>query len=490
MNSYFNTDFNADLNTDACRSGAAQAARCLDINRVSPDGSRRTASMVYRTAMRVCWLLCTIAFIGWYVEPLLGQVSFREQIAPILQEHCVACHGAKRAEGGYRLDTVEELVKTGDGGTAPVVPQKSGESEWISRLRAHEPGVRMPDESEPLPLEQIDLIAKWIDEGASLEGIALKDPLWLVIPPRKTSTAPEHYSRAIPIIAIAFSADGSQLITSGYHEALVWNPSTGALVQRLPNQAQRAYAIQSLHDGRRLAVAGGTPGAIGELRLIDRASGAVEQVLARSNDVVLDCALRPGHQELAIALADNTIRLYDLDTMQLKRVISSHADWVTQLAYSEDGKRLGSASRDRSAKVYDAETGDLLVSYPGHGSAVRGIAAIGDGAQWVSVGSDKKLHRWELEGAKKVAEVPLGGEPAKLLRVDTSIVVPCSDKHWYRIDLSNNAIGMKVPGHEDWLVSVAYDGATARLATGGLDGSVRVWNFKDGSLIAQWVAKP
>jgi len=490
MSSYFNTDYDADLHTEANRCGAVHAARYLGINHDSPDGSRRTASMVHRATMRIDLLLCTLVLMGWCVKPLHGQVSFREQIAPILQEHCVACHGAKRAEGGYRLDTVEELIKPGEGGTAPVVPQKSVESEWISRLRSHEPGVRMPDESEPLAAEQIDLIAKWMDEGASLEGIAPKDPLWLVIPPRKTSVAPEHYSRAIAVNAMAFSADGNQLITSGYNEALLWNPLTGELVQRLQNQPQRAYAIQSIQDGKRLAVAGGTPGSIGELRLIDRASGAVEQVLARSNDVVLDCAIRPGRQEMAIALADNTIRLYDLETMQLKRVISSHADWVTQLAYSDDGKRLGSASRDRSAKVYDAETGDLLVSYPGHGAAVRGIAAIGDGAQWVSVGSDRKLHRWELEGAKKVAEVPLGGEPAKLVRVDGSVVVPCSDKHWYRIDLSNNAIGMKVPGHEDWLVSVAYDGATARLATGGLDGSVRVWNFKDGSLIAHWVAKP
>lgn len=481
MSSYFNIE--------TTESGAARAARFL-IQHDSPDGLRRSATIARWAAARVCASFVTLALVGWCVEPLHGQISFREQVAPILQEHCVACHGAKRAEGGYRLDTVEELVKPGEGGTAPIVPQKSGESEWVSRLRSHEPGVRMPDESEPLAPEQIDLIAKWIDEGANLEGIAPKEPLWLVIPPRKTSTTPEHYSRAVPVTAMAFSADGSQLITSGYHEALLWNPSTGELVQRLQNQPQRAYAIQSFQDGKRLAIAGGTPGAIGELRLVDRSSGAIEQVIARSNEVVLDCVVRPGGKELAIALADNTIRLYDLETMQLRRMISSHADWVTQLAYSDDGKRLGSASRDRSAKVYDAETGDLLVSYPGHGAAVRGIAAIGDGAQWVSVGSDKKLHRWELEGAKKVAEVPLGGEPAKLVRVDTSIVVPCSDKHWYRIDLGNNAIAMKIPGHEDWLVSVAYDGATARLATGGMDGSVRIWNFKDGSLIAQWLAKP
>lgn len=420
---------------------------------------------------------------------LRAEVSFREHVAPILQEHCVACHSAKRAEGGYRLDTIEELLRPGDSGATPLVPQKSAESEWISRLRSHDPDVRMPAESEPLPNPQIDLVAQWIDEGAKLEGIAVKDPLWMVIPPQTSASQPEHYPHALPITSMAFSLDGKQLITSGYHEVLAWNPMTGALVQRFPHQVQRAYAIQSIDAGR-LAIAGGTPGATGDLRVMALGSGTIEQVLARSNDVVLDCAMRPGHQEIAIALADNTIRLYDLQTMQQKRMISSHADWVTQLAYSDDGKRLGSASRDKSAKVYDAETGDLLASYPGHGAAVRGIVAIGDGAQWASVGADRKWHRWELEGAKKVAEVPLGGEPGKLLRVDASTIVPCGDKHWYRIDLSNNAIGLKVAAHEDWLSSLAYDGVSSHLATGGMDGSVRVWNFQDGSLKAQWLAKP
>jgi len=443
-------------------------------------------------AFHQAFLIAVISVWGVDGDTVMAQapVSFREQIAPILQEHCVACHGAKRTEGGYRLDAAEQMLKVGDGGNSPVVPMKSADSEIVQRIRSHDPDIQMPADSEPLATEQIELIAKWMDEGAKLDGVTMSDPLWLVIPPAATAKSPEHYPNSLPITALAFSPDGNQLLSSGYHEALVWNPVDSQLIGRLPNQVQRAYAMLGLNAGNVLIVGGGTPGVKGELRVIDRHSGATQHVIARANDVVLDCALRPGKNELAVALADNTIRIIDLDKTEQRKTIASHADWVTQLAYSDDGKRLGSSSRDKSAKVIDAESGDLLVSYPGHAAAVRGIASIGDGTQWMSVGSDNKWHRWELEGAKKIAEVPLGGEPAKLLKIDQSVIVPCADKHWVKIELSNNSVSLKIPGHEDWVVSVAYSPTTNRLATGGMDGSIRVWNAADGALLNKWLAKP
>ncbi|MFM8396526.1 MAG: c-type cytochrome domain-containing protein, partial [Pirellula sp.] len=77
-------------------------------------------------------------------------VSFRDQVAPILQEHCVACHCAKRAEGGYRLDTIEQLAKPGDGAASPIVVGKRDQSEWILRMKHADPELRMPLDSEPI----------------------------------------------------------------------------------------------------------------------------------------------------------------------------------------------------------------------------------------------------------------------------------------------------------------------------------------------------
>ncbi|MFN5394370.1 MAG: c-type cytochrome domain-containing protein [Planctomycetota bacterium] len=417
-------------------------------------------------------------------------VGFRNQVAPILQEHCVACHCAKRAEGGYRLDTIEQLSKAGDGAASPIVAGKRDQSEWILRMKHADPDLRMPLDSEPLSAESIELISKWIDQGAKLEGIPATDPLWSIIPPRTYPPAPEHYALAFPITALAFSSDGTQVFSSGYHEVLAWNAADGALVGRFGNQTQRIYAIASSSDPNKLFVGGGTPGSIGEVRLLNLANRSVEQTIVRGPDVVLDVALRPGSQELAVAMADNTIRIINLEKNEQRRMIASHADWVTQLAYSEDGKRLGSSSRDKSAKVADAETGELLGSYPGHAAAVRGIAAFQDGKQWISVGADNKIHRWEVENAKKVAEIPLGGDPQKLVKDQSSVWIPNGDKHWYRLELANNAIATKQPGHEDWITSIAIHSAAGKIATGSMDGSIRVWNLSDAALVKAWVAKP
>ncbi len=52
------------------------------------------------------------------------QISFARQIASIVVDNCVACHGAKKAEGGYRIDTFDYLSKSGDSGVAPIVAAK------------------------------------------------------------------------------------------------------------------------------------------------------------------------------------------------------------------------------------------------------------------------------------------------------------------------------------------------------------------------------
>jgi WD40 repeat protein len=169
---------------------------------------------------------------------------------------------------------------------------------------------------------------------------------------------------------------------------------------------------------------------------------------------------------------------------------------VTAVAWSDDGTRLASASRDKSAKVYDGATGDLIASYLGHGAAVRGVSIVLDNKQVVSVGADNKLHRWDVDGAKKVAEVAIGGEGYKLIRNGTNLFVPCSDQRLLQIDLGSNKILREYKGHQDWVLSACYQPNTTGetrdglLASGSFDGEVRIWDTVDTTLIRNWNAKP
>ncbi len=454
----------------------------------------RFHSMTQLSQLMICWLLaaCTAT-----ASDESQAVSFRSDIAPILLDGCLACHGAKKAEGGYRVDSYAELLKAGDSGASPIAASVDQTSELLRRVTCEDASERMPAESDPLTPTQIDLIRRWIANGAKFDGQDAAQPLALValvIPAATHAPPPEHYSQAVPITATAFSVDGKLVLTGGYHEVLVWNLADASLVRRIGNIGQRVFALAFSTDGKKLAVGCGEPGRSGEVRVVDFETGEVEAVLSRTSDVVLDLAFRPGTNELAIAAADSTIRIVNLQMPEAVRTIASHADWVTAVAWSEDGTRLASGSRDKSAKVYDAVTGELLASYLGHGAAVRGVSVLADSKQVVSVGSDNRLHRWDVEGAKKVAEVGLGGEGYRVIRSGNNLYVPCSDRRVLMVDAASNQISREFKGHQDWVLSAGIHVSTATegsfLASGSFDGEVCVWDTSNAALVQKWKAKP
>lgn len=417
-------------------------------------------------------------------------VSFREQIAPILLNHCVACHGAKNAEAGYRVDTFAELLKAGDSEEIPVQRGEGDASELLRRLTTDDEYERMPAESEPLADEQVKLVADWIAGGAEFDGDDENQLLPFVIPPPTHPAPPASYRSPIPITAVAFSPDGSQVLASGYHEITVWDATSGSLLRRIPNIGQRVFALAFSPDGAALAVACGEPGRSGEVRLVDFASGEVKAVVGRSTDVALDVAFRPGTNELAVASADQQIQIINSETLEVVRTLASHADWVTAIAWNKDGSRLVSASRDKSAKVFDAANGELLISYKGHDAPVRGVMVSPDGQHVLSTGTDSQLHRWEIGSAKRIAAVPLGGEGYKIVGGAEFVLVPSANKQLLQIDLAKTAIAKAFEGFDDWVLSADWHADSGRIVAGAFDGQIRVWNQGDGELVQSWTAKP
>jgi WD40 repeat protein len=412
-----------------------------------------------------------------------SKVSFSASIAPILQSQCVACHSARKSEGGYRVDTYHDLMLPGDSANSPVVAKKVDSSALMQRLTAHDPAERMPPESDPLPPENIEAIKNWIEAGAEFDGKDPRQLLSLVVPVARFAAPPKSYP-AVPLISVAFSVDGKLVFCSGYHEITVWDAADQCLVRRISNIGQRVFKIAVSPDGNMLAVACGEPGRGGEVRLINVESGEVEGVVARCSDVALDVEFRPNREEIAVALADHSIRIVNYKTLETVRSYSSHADWVTAIAFSNDGNLLASASRDKTAKVFDIESAKMLINYAGHGVPVRGVVFSEDGKQVFSAGDDKKLHRWNVADAKKTADISLDGEGNRLVRGNGTIFVPTGAKRIAKIDLATNKVVHLFTGHNDWVISAAVS-ADGSVVGGGMDGEARIWNT-DGSLRGVW----
>jgi len=95
-----------------------------------------------------------------------ADIDFAHEIAPILKRHCIKCHGGNEKEGGLSLNTRESLITGGDTAKG-LVPGKAGESELIKRVETQDEDLRMPPEGPRLLPQEVLLLRKWIDGGAS-----------------------------------------------------------------------------------------------------------------------------------------------------------------------------------------------------------------------------------------------------------------------------------------------------------------------------------
>jgi WD40 repeat protein len=418
-------------------------------------------------------------------------VSFSKQIAPILVSKCQACHGATEAESGYQVTNYNASIKAGDSEVSAVTPGKIDESELFARISSDDESVRMPQESDPLPAEQIELVKRWIAEGAKFDGPDPAAALASIIPAATHPDPPQAYRRPIPIMAVAFNHDGQEVAAGGYHEVTIWNAQTGALARRVKNVAERAYWLAYNADGSLLAVAGGAPGGLGEVKLFNPADGSLVKDLASTADVAYCAVFNPAGTKLAVGGADRAIRIFDVASGKQEILIEDHADWVVALAWSPDGKRLASASRDKTSKLFDAEKGESLMTYSGHGEQLFGVGFSGDGKLVFTAGADKKIHAWNPEDGKKAGEI--GGFGLDVLALAThedKVISGSADKSVQQHRVEGFKQFKTYPGHTDAVYAVAYHPGTGRVATGSFSGEVRIWNAEDASPLCDFIAAP
>jgi mono/diheme cytochrome c family protein len=93
-------------------------------------------------------------------------VDYARDIRPLLNRHCVECHGPARQQAGLRLDTAALAIAGGDSG-AGLVPREADTSRILLAVTGEsDEASQMPLDRDPLPETDIDLLRRWIDGGA------------------------------------------------------------------------------------------------------------------------------------------------------------------------------------------------------------------------------------------------------------------------------------------------------------------------------------
>ncbi len=112
-------------------------------------------------------------------------VRFGRDVQPILARSCLPCHGfdPSTRQMNLRLDTFEYATSPRGGRPPAIVPGAPDDSLILARIDAPDPADRMPPEGEPLTPEEVEIIRRWIADGAAYETHWSHHPLRPVAPP-------------------------------------------------------------------------------------------------------------------------------------------------------------------------------------------------------------------------------------------------------------------------------------------------------------------
>jgi len=121
---------------------------------------------------------------GSATKASVAAVDYLRDIRPILSNSCYACHGPDEASrmADLRLDRLDSTLDKAPSGRMPVVPGDPEKSEIIRRITSGDPDEVMPpvDSGKKLSADQVALVRRWIEQGASWKEH------WAFVRPRRS----------------------------------------------------------------------------------------------------------------------------------------------------------------------------------------------------------------------------------------------------------------------------------------------------------------
>ncbi len=460
-----------------------------------------------RAALWLLLLVCVFPASAWGEEPPTtapAKVSYWKDVRPVFQEHCQGCHQPAKAGGSLVMTSVAEMTKGGETELAGIVPGKPDESEIISQIAPQaDQGAAMPKGKKPLSAVEIELITRWIAEGAADDSPAATTAV-------VDAEHPPVYQLPPVISALDYSPDNQLLAISGYHEVLLLKVDTGEIAARLIGLAERIESLAFSPDGKLLAVSAGSPGRFGELQVWNVAERKLVLSQSLTHDTIFGISWSPDGTRLAFGCADNSLRAIDVASGQQVLFQGAHSDWVLDTTFSKDASHLMSVSRDRSMKLTEVATQrfvDNITSItPG---ALKGglmtIESRPDKDEVICGGADgiPKLYQIYRTKARVIGDDfnlvrqydPLPGRifTAKFNADGSRFVVASSDGAVgeVRVYQTDDAkLVAKLEGQQGAVYAVAFRRDGREIASGGFDGLLRLNDAESGKLIKEFVPVP
>jgi WD40 repeat protein len=296
--------------------------------------------------------------------------------------------------------------------------------------------------------------------------------------PRATLPVLRGHTRAVNPVAV--SPNGRQIASGAWDNTVrLWDAATGEPAATLPHPGiVRTLAYGP--DGQCLVTGGDGDG---RLRIWDAARARVRKEIQLPTGTIEFVAVRPDGRRLAATAAG--LHVYDIASG--KRLFSGKGG---ALAYSPDGRWLAAGDADpKTVLLLDARTHEKAHSLRGHEKTVWSATFSPDSRRLATCSEDRTVRVWQVGALLSPPGEGAEGRKCQVLRGHTDQVYAAAfhpdgtrlatggrDRGVWLWDLERGEDVARLPGHTSFVWSLAFSPDGKTLVSGSGDTTLRLWD--------------
>jgi WD40 repeat protein len=292
-------------------------------------------------------------------------------------------------------------------------------------------------------------------------------------------------------VHLALSPDGKRLALVIHGKPEFWDVTARKRIPHGPGFPGDVWSLVFFPDGRTVAFSGRG----GRIRLWDISAWKELRRLPGHRGGVSHLAVSPdGKLLVSGSFEDDSIRVWDPATGKERHRIATKMSGhlIFASAFSPDGRTLALGYRDQSVHLWDLTTGKERRSPRGHRYGIEALAFSADGKS-LRTCDFGGFRRWDVATGKPLAGPPaspaghscLAFSPGGTLMASTSYPEPA-------IHLNDVATGKelrKLTAHEKEVHGLVFSADGTRLASGGADGLLCLWDPASGRQLRRFQNK-
>ncbi|MBM80554.1 MAG: hypothetical protein CMJ78_08170 [Planctomycetaceae bacterium] len=305
---------------------------------------------------------------------------------------------------------------------------------------------------------------------------------------------------AKPLAGIAFTADGSKIVTAGDDGKIrMWDSKTGLPLEQLSGHGAGVSKLTAISAGLVLSASKDKTAVVWDTnpawKLIGQFGPAKDTPTELGSSPFVNRVLALDFSNdgkwLAAGGGDPSrsgeLIIWDVEKQVVaKEFTDAHSDTVFGVEFSRDGKYIISGAADKFVKMFDIATGKHVKSFEGHTHHVLDVSFKATGAAIVSAGADNAIKVWNVNTGEQIRTISNYSKQVTSIQyigVGDNIVSCSGDKNVKFHTASNGRNYRSFSGATDYVYASAASRDEKTVVAGGEDGILRVWNGTNGQVL-------